>query len=430
MFIIFTILGPVMMAAFTVLPALIFTIKTGDATRIAIVDQSGRMFARVSESIMADRGRDEEFKDAESPVTQLQQTPNERMQNTSKSILGSFRVETVPLNGRPIVDVKKDLADRVQQNQLDAYIVIPEDLNNGKFELFSRNVSDMITREQLKDRLNDAVRDQRLADANISRDQMRLINKPIDLSIQKAGAAAGEQDSGASFWMVFIIGFLIYITLIMYGQVILGAVVEEKETRIAEMLFSSARSFQLMMGKLIGVSLVALTQYAIWGLFVLAFVIYGVGMLSARGINVSLPHIAPSVVFFMLMFFLVGYFVYSTIYALVGSMVTTTQEGGQVAMPIIFLLVIAFYLSFPVIRSPNSSFSFWISMVPFFSPITMPVRIITQTPPLWQIGLSLLIGVVTVVFLIWLASRIYRIGMLMYGKRASIPEVLRWVRQT
>jgi ABC-2 type transport system permease protein len=93
------------------------------------------------------------------------------------------------------------------------------------------------------------------------------------------------------------------------------------------------------------------------------------------------------------------------------------------------MLVIGFYLAFPVLRSPNSSFAFWVSMIPFFSPITMMVRIVAQTPPFWQIALSFLIGCGTVLLLVWLAARIYRVGMLMYGKRATIPEVLRWVRQ-
>ena len=100
------------------------------------------------------------------------------------------------------------------------------------------------------------------------------------------------------------------------------------------------------------------------------------------------------------------------------------------AMPVVFLLMAGLYMAFPVIRAPNSSFAFWVSMVPFFAPITMMVRIISQKPPFWQIALSLAIGFATVVLLLWLASRIYRIGMLMYGKRATIPEVIRWVRQS
>jgi ABC-2 type transport system permease protein len=230
--------------------------------------------------------------------------------------------------------------------------------------------------------------------------------------------------------MVFIIAFLIYMTVLLYGQVVLGAIVEEKETRIAEILFSSVRPFYLMLGKLIGVSLMALTQLGIWvGAFGVV-AIYVLPQLATAGKEVRLPHLPPAFFVYFFLFFGLGYFIYATIYVLVGSMVTTTQEGGQMAMPIVFLLMAGLYMAFPVIRAPNSSFAFWVSLVPFFSPITMMVRIVTQQPPFWQIALSFSIGVVTVVLLLWLASRIYRIGMLMYGKKASIPEVVRWVRQS
>jgi len=109
--------------------------------------------------------------------------------------------------------------------------------------------------------------------------------------------------------------------------------------------------------------------------------------------------------------------------------VTTAQEGGQLAMPIILILVVSFYLFLPVSRSPDSAFSFWVSMLPFSAPVAMLVRIVTQTPPFWQIALSLFIGFGSVLLIMWFASRVYRVGMLMYGKRASIPEAWRWVRQ-
>jgi ABC-2 type transport system permease protein len=111
-------------------------------------------------------------------------------------------------------------------------------------------------------------------------------------------------------------------------------------------------------------------------------------------------------------------------------MVTTTQEGGQMAMPVVFMLMAGLVMAFPVVRAPNSQFAFWVSMVPFFAPITMLVRIVSETPPFWQIAASLLICCLTIVVLLWLASRVYRVGMLMYGKKANIPEVMRWVRQT
>jgi ABC-2 type transport system permease protein len=206
-------------------------------------------------------------------------------------------------------------------------------------------------------------------------------------------------------------------------------VIEEKETRIAELLFSSVKPFTLMMGKLLGVSLVALTQLAIWGVAFTGFALYGVNLLASKGVPSAIPKIPLIFYLYFVVFFLVGYFVYATLYALLGSVVTTAQEGGQAAMPIIMLLVISFYLFLPVSRNPDSTLSFWLSMIPFFAPISMLVRIVTQTPPLWQILLSLLIGVITATFLTWVAAKIYRVGMLMYGKRPSIPEVLRWVGQ-
>jgi ABC-2 type transport system permease protein len=247
----------------------------------------------------------------------------------------------------------------------------------------------------------------------------------------KAGGGAGErEDKGEGFALVFGTGFIIYLSILLYGQVVLGAVVEEKETRIAEILFSSIRPFPLMLGKLIGVSLVALTQFAIWGLAFALFSLYGDAMLASQGVPININLNIPASAFaYVLLFFALGYFLYASLYALVGSMVTTAQEGGQLAMPIILMLVVAFYLVFPVMRGPDSPFAFWVSMVPFFAPITMLVRIMTQTPPGWQIALSLAIGFSTVALLVWLAGRVYRVGMLMYGKRATIPEMLKWVRR-
>jgi ABC-2 type transport system permease protein len=317
----------------------------------------------------------------------------------------------------------------VLKEQLDGYLVIPENVTDGgKIQYFARNLGDVFTQGDIKNRLNDVVREQRMNDNGINSGLMDKINKPVEFAALPADESKGTGGGEGAFWFVFIIGFLIYLTLIMYGQTILAAVIEEKDTRISELLFSSVRSFSLLMGKLIGVSLVALTQYAIWAVAFFGFVaVMSSG--PAGGMNLSLPHIPASLVIYFFLFFIMGYFIYATIYALVGSMVTTTQEGGQVAMPVLFLLIIGFYLSFNIIRSPSSPLAFWTSLIPFFSPITMLVRIVSQTPPFWQIALSLAIGFGTVVVLMWLAARIYRVGMLMYGKRATIPEVLRWVKQ-
>ncbi len=432
MFIVFTVLGPLMIFLFTIGPALIASIKPS-ATRIAIIDQTegGKMYERVRESILRkDDGGGEPAQQQQQNANAAPQLPGgQAARPPAGATDSSFVVERAPADGRAVETVAGELNERVRRNELDGYLILPPDiLQDGEVKYYGRNVGDVFTREQLKDRISRAVRDQRMDEEKISQALIERLNKPVKMAA--INSESGQQESGGGFFFVLVIGFLIYIMIIMYGQVILAAVVEEKETRIAEMLFSSVRSFPLLLGKLIGVSLVALTQFAIWGLTFLALASLGPSLLAAKGINVSLPSVPPVFFLYFFLFFLLGYFVYATLYALVGSVVTTTQEGGQMAMPVLFLLIIGFYFSFPVIRSPNSGMAFWASMFPFFSPITMIVRIVTQTPPAWQILLSLVIGYGTVVLLMWLAARIYRTGMLMYGKRATIPEILRWMRQT
>jgi ABC-2 type transport system permease protein len=352
----------------------------------------------------------------------------EQVDQAGKLFQRSFRVEEVLLDNRPLEQIRNQLESRVQTKELDGYIILPANLLKGEqAEFRARNAADLSTQNYIQDSISRAVRGQRLVDAGIKETDVEKASEPV--SLRTTGAGGTETNGKASSYFVFGTGLLIYLCVLLYGQLVLAAVVDEKETRIAEILFSSMRSFPLLMGKLIGVSLVALTKLAIWGLAFLLFTLFGVGMLAAQGVPISVPHIPAIVLVCFVVYFLLGYFIYATLYAVVGSMVTTTQEGGQLALPVVLMLVAGFYLSFSIIRNPNSPLAFWSSMFPFFAPITMLARVVTETPPLWQIALSLAIGVATIVGLIWLASRIYRVGMLMTGKRASIPEVWRWVRQ-
>jgi ABC-2 type transport system permease protein len=241
--------------------------------------------------------------------------------------------------------------------------------------------------------------------------------------------SGAEKDTDGVFIASFIIGLMIYITLAIYGQQILGAVVEEKETRIAEILFSSATPFQLMMGKLVGVGLAGLTQLSIWVGTAAALLAFIALQADFRVLLESVPTISPLMVAYFLVFFLLGFFIYASIFALIGSMVTSVQEGGQFAFPPVMIMLIAFYFCFAVIRDPNSTLSFWVTIAPFMAPITMPVRILAETPPFWQILLSFAVNAAAIAGLVWVTGRVYRVGMLMYGKRATIPEMWKWIRQ-
>ena len=416
MFIVSTILLPVVMSLFGIVPAFIVSINAGGPMRIAVVDQTGKMYDRLQEALVSDE-RSEKAAELNRPGPDIADR--------------GFQLEQVPSIGPDASAERAKLEARVRAKELDGYLILPPDfLQTGKAEFFNNSPGDFLSGRPLDSALNRAVREQRLVEAKVDTGTRQALFQPVDVQSVHVGAPGEKLVSDSSrFVLVFAVGFIMYLAILMYGQIILGAVIEEKETRIAEILFSSVKPFQLMMGKLVGVSLVALTQLVIWGTAFAAFALYGVNLLASRGLKMGIPSIPFMHYVYFGLFFLLGYFIYATIYALVGSMVTTTQEGGQLAMPIILILVVSFYLFLPVSRSPDSPFAFWVSMIPFSAPVAMLVRIVTQTPPFWQIALSLLIGFGTVVAIMWLASRIYRVGMLMYGKRASIPEALRWARQ-
>ena len=429
-FLIGTLLFPVIGACFAIVPALIFSIK-GEPTRIVIVDKTNKIAPRLKENLSVENINVKGEKAAKDSIKDLTASPNDKMKQRSKQTVEGFVFIDYSAEGKTHDQIRGELNEKAATKEIDAYLLVPDDPADAdaKYEFLSRKAGDFVAGDLIKEALNDAVRSQRLSDARISEAAVMQLSAPVELDSKAIDDQGREKDSDMLLAASFVIGLMIYITLAIYGQVIMGAVVEEKETRIAEILFSSARPFELMLGKLVGVGLAGLTQLSIWVASIVALLAFIAVQSDLSPMFAGLPHITPLMVFYFLLFFLLGYFVYASIFALIGSMVTTVQEGGQFAFPPIMIMLIGFYFSFAVIRDPNSRLSFWVSISPFFAPITMPVRILAETPPFWQIALSIGINAVTIAGLVWLASRVYRVGMLMYGKRATIPEVWKWIRQ-
>ena len=433
-FLIGTLLMPFLAACFAIVPAIIFSLK-GEPTRIVVIDPTGKIEPRLKENLSAEKIAAKARKAAEEDLKDFTPTQEEELRRGSEQFSSGFEFieypESRPQSAADFEKVRKDLADKIVHDEIDAYLIVPLDISaaNAVFEFRSSKAGDFAVSQMMESALNDAVRSQRLADANISEAELEILGKPVNLDEKGIDEFGEERDGGGAFVASFIIGLMIYLTLTIYGQAIMGAVVEEKETRIAEILFSSATPFQLMLGKLVGVGLAGLTQLSIWiasAAVVITFLAMQTDLSAAVG---SIPTITPLMIAYFLIFFLLGFFIYASIFALIGSMVTTVQEGGQFAFPPVMIMLIAFYFSIAVVRDPSSTLSFWVSIAPFFAPITMPVRILSETPPFWQIALSFLINAATIAGLIWLAARVYRVGMLMYGKRATIPEVWKWIRQ-
>ncbi|MEO7673711.1 MAG: ABC transporter permease [Pyrinomonadaceae bacterium] len=429
-FLIGTLLLPILAACFAVVPAIIFSLK-GEPTRMVVVDPTGKIAPRLMENLAPAKIAEKTQKAMRESITDMNASQEEKMRQNAQVFASGFRLVEFHAAGKTAEDIRRDLAAKISAGEINAYLLIPENYaaENASYEFRSRKGGDIVENRSLREGLNDAVRSQRLADAGIGSEQQRELGRTVKLDEKGLDEKGEEKNSEATWAAAFVIGLMIYITLAIYGQVIMGAVVEEKETRIAEILFSSARPFELMMGKLVGVGLAGLTQLSIWVISAAALLSFVALQADFSQFATSIPAITPLMVVYFLVFFLLGFFVYASIFALIGSMVTTVQEGGQFAFPPIMILLVGFYFSFAVIRDPNSDVSFWVSIAPFFAPITMPVRILAETPPFWQIALSIGVNVVAIAGLVWLASRVYRVGMLMYGKRATIPEVWKWIRQ-
>ncbi|HEX9972523.1 MAG TPA: ABC transporter permease [bacterium] len=223
----------------------------------------------------------------------------------------------------------------------------------------------------------------------------------------------------------------LYMALIMYGAFVMRSVYEEKLARVVEVVISSCKPFQLMAGKVLGVGAVGLTQYLIWALVAGLLTVYSgaiMQMFSASANGFSIPTIPISVLIYFVVFFILGYLLFATLYAALGAIVNSDQDAQQLQYPVIMIIVVAFFLAFSIIKNPDSNMSKIVSLIPFFSPITMFTRIAVQMPPFLEILLSIVLLIVTTLCLIWLAGKIFRVGILMYGKRPTLPELLNWIK--
>jgi ABC-2 type transport system permease protein len=314
----------------------------------------------------------------------------------------------------------------VTSGDIDGYLWLSDDaVAARKVTYYGRETGGFIEKSWLRGQLDRAILLEELAQRGVGGAQADELLKPVKLETMRleAGRETKANERG-TFFAILIMVMLLYMAVIFYGVSVMRAVLEEKNSRVMEVMLSSATSTELMAGKLIGVGAVGLTQIGIW------IVMAGVYALPALAASASTGEIriAPLTLAAFALFFLFGYFLYSSIYAAVGAIITSEQEGQQLQFIILLPLIVAVFMMGPVMRAPDSPVAVWTSMVPFFSPVLMYVRIAVQPPPVWQIALSLLLLVVTIAGILILCARIYRIGILMYGKRPTLPEIVKWLK--
>jgi ABC-2 type transport system permease protein len=228
-----------------------------------------------------------------------------------------------------------------------------------------------------------------------------------------------------------VVGILLYTTILMYGQNVLRGVIEEKQTRVAEVVISSVRPTTLLAGKVLGVGAVGLTQMTIWLFATIVMIRFRGPILRLFGLpatEVAIPSVTPGQIGILLVFFLLGYTLYSALFAAVGAMVSSEQEAQQAQMPVVLMLVMSIMFLQPVLLEPDGRLAFTLGLIPISAPIMMPLRMSTVYVPPWEIGLSVLTLVAGCYLAVYFAATVYRTGLLMHGKRVTFRELFKWLK--
>jgi ABC-2 type transport system permease protein len=347
-------------------------------------------------------------------------------------------------NGLPAFDVvqilnqpasedatRQELLSEVNAGKLDGFLVLPADTAEGHAaEFHTRNTGDFSLVGNIGRAVNEAVVARRLSDRGVHVDNVRALIHGIDLKLVKVSKQGEAEEKGQTFLIAIGLAMLLYMTLIIYGMVTMRSVLEEKTSRIVEVLVSAVSPFQLLAGKITGVAAVAFTQYGIWLTTAALLGAYGGAMAASLRPGAFVPsfHIPAHVLVAVAIYFLLGYFLYAALYAAIGAAASNEQDAQQMQIPVTLPLVMSFIMFNMVLRDPNSTASVVLSEIPFFTPIVMLLRISMQTPPVWQIALSIALLAATTLGVVYFSARIYRVGILMYGKRPSVVEIFKWLK--
>ncbi|WP_116125055.1 ABC transporter permease [Lewinella sp. IMCC34183] len=416
-FILATLLTPIGLALFAVVANAVFSYENDDVKRIAVIDD-GNLF---DGALPDENGLYFRFVD------------------------------------QPLEELRGEGGD---DRDFAGILVVPEVTNarsrNFRVQLFTDETLSIDAQSRIRRRVEDALREYKIEALDIDQTTLASLDTDVDVSVRSLTATAEGEDEDRSMAAVIgaaigtVMGFLMYISVFVYGMMVMRSVMEEKTNRIVEVVISSVRPFTLLLGKIIGVGALGLTQVVAWmimipGLLFLVSLFFGLDAQPSQMPNS--PEMDPaemqSVIERMtggladlnwwlilpcfILYFLGGYFMYSALFAAVGSaMGDDMGESQTLTIPITIPVILAFYIMMSAIQNPNSSLAVWSSIFPLFAPIVMPARLAFD-PPLWQVGLSLVVVFAFAALMVWMASRIYRVGILNYGKKSTLKDMGKWI---
>jgi ABC-2 type transport system permease protein len=399
-----TAVFPLLMVGLGFVPMFLVGLGGNEQKTIALVDGTGMIGARLTRELA-----DAKLKDGQP----------------------RYVIETVPVAGS-IDAARTPLEQRVRDKQLYGILSVGADIDaKDAFQFYGRTVGDIKSIEEFQSALRRAVIAVRFEKANIAVEK-ELVGKliaPVDMQTNEISTEGGSTKKGftEAYLGTFMFVMILFLTLLLYGIATMRGILEEKSSRVMEVLLGSVSPNELMTGKIFGIGLVGLTQVAIYAATAGAVRIY----LSTQG-NTEMAGILSAFtagkMAFFLVFFVLGYFMYTALFACIGAVCNSEQEAQNLQSPVQMCLMLPMMATIFFVGQPDSTISVIVSLIPIFTPMVMFMRICVQTPPAWQIALSIALTIGATWLIFRGAAKVFRIGILMYGKRPTIPEILRWAR--
>jgi ABC-2 type transport system permease protein len=420
MFIFMTLFFPVLMAALFIVPGLMVAKGMG-GKKVAVIDGTGKLqtsFAHHLEPAVPD------------PKKALSGGNRGQLpQSIDVEYLDAHAQSNLVTAAKPYLD--RLYVDKKSGSGLDAVLVIPANAFEGsdaRMIFYSRSSTDLFTQERLASVSNRAIQRQRLAGRGIDPNVVDTLTREVPFdSVQLSRSGQQKKGGEANFIIGFIFAALLIIPSFIYGLETMRGIVQEKSERIVEVLISSMSPRELLTGKILGVAAVGLTQVTVWLTLIAAVGTFGAATAMMAGFDIS-QFLRPIVFVYFALFFVLGYLTFVCIYAIAGAACNTDKEAQQLVAPIQMVMMLPWFIMFAIITSPDSTLAVTLSLMPVYGPITMFVRTLVSEPPVWHVLLSIAISIATICVFFYITAKIFRVGILSYGKRPTIPELWRWLK--
>jgi ABC-2 type transport system permease protein len=424
-----TLLVPVFLGAVMIIPAWLAA-RGGGTFTVAVLDFTGRFAEPIRVELDERLGRQ-----ASAAAEALEETGvmhGEQAEAigemTEESIL---QVELVTLEAGGDPEAARERGKQgISNGEFDGLLVLPATLpDEGQAEYVSPNVSTFQMLSVLERSVNNVMVADRLTAAGLDPEAVGELTRRVDLKTMKLGAKGQEtHDQGQGFLISYVFMMIIYMTVLMYGIYVMRGVLEEKASHIVEVIISTVKPFELMLGKILGIGAVGLTQFLLWSLMMVA--ISAPGAASAIGMGgLELPAVPAIQIIFFVVYFVLGFLLYGTLYAGIGAAFDTEQEAQNFQGVITMFLVVPLVLMMYILNQPDAPLSVALSLFPFFTPMLMFLRMTLTQVPAIQLAASVVIMGATIVAAAWLVGKIYRVGILMHGSKPKLKDMWRWIRE-